>query len=329
MPFILKLLAAGADREARDEQECTPLNLACCCSPVKMGALRCLLAEGAKVEAVDYVGRTALLNAVLRNDREAVRLLLPVSDLARFDEQGRHSLHNSVAIGSLEMMQLLLAHQPDCLNTRSVAGTRPDGTPEKEYGHTALTVACHIGRHAMVTTMLRMGALRNIAGSTGFTPLITSTSQNHLSCVVALLGGQRAGFAMSPDEVSVAPARGWTALHSAAHWGHPRICGVLIQAGARLDVVTEKGFTPMMIAQRYHPTDVSLHTLLSGDWVGPLPGTFCEHCHAVPDSALMHCSGCLTLPYCCPRCAAADWPRHAPFCKERRVAMESIVEHKN
>ena len=78
-----------------------------------------------------------------------------------------------------------------------------------------------------------------------------------------------------------------------------------------------------MLAMRLHPLNAPLHALLSGDATMPLPGTACERCAAVPDSALMHCSGCHSVRYCCPRCATADWPSHAAFCKERREEEEA------
>ena len=123
---------------------------------------------------------------------------------------------------------------------------------------------------------------------------------------------------MTPLEVDTVGSRGETALHIAAYHGNLRVCGLLIQAGARLDATTDEGYTALMLAQA---DDAPLLELLSGNWTGPLPGTACERCAAVPDSALMHCSGCYAVSYCCPRCAAADWPSHAAYCKERRKAI--------
>ena len=96
-----------------------------------------------------------------------------------------------------------------------------------------------------------------------------------------------------------------------------------MQAGARLDAISSDGKTPLMVAQQYYPDNAPLLEVLSGNWAGPLPGTVCERCAAVPDSALLHCGGCLSVAYCCPRCATADWPRHAAFCKKRREELEA------
>ena len=123
--------------------------------------------------------------------------------------------------------------------------------------------------------------------------------------------------------VDEAVKSGFSPLHNAAARGHLRVCGLLIQAGASLGAKTFEGRTALMLAQDYVPDNAPLLELLSGTWVGPLPGTACERCSAAPDSALLHCAGCLAVRYCCPRCAAADWPRHAAFCKPRREAREA------
>ena len=91
-----------------------------------------------------------------------------------------------------------------------------------------------------------------------------------------------------------------------------------------MDAKNCDGDTPLARAQRDWPNNAPLHELLSGNWAGSLPGTACEHCGTVPDSQLMHCSGCHSVRYCCPRCATADWPRHAAYCKERHRALSAL-----
>ena len=174
----------------------------------------------------------------------------------------------------------------------------------------------------MVKKLVRLGASLTVRTSAGCTALYQASFSGFLGCAALVLGRPGASK-MTPNEVNLAADGKWTALHTAAAGGYLRVCGVLIQAGARLDLETVDTFTPLMLAHTYHPGNVPLLQLLSGNWAGPLPGTACERCFTVPDSALMHCSGCLTVSYCCPRCAKADWPRHAAYCKERRAAKEA------
>lgn len=116
---------------------------------------------------------------------------------------------------------------------------------------------------------------------------------------------------MTPDDVNALSNDNYTALHEAARWGHARVCGALIQVGARLDIADAAGFTPPKLAQRFHVADKNLHALLSVNARGRLPGTVCTYCDDTPESALLYCARCRDTAYCCPRCARADWPVHS------------------
>ena len=310
-------LAAGADLEVRDGTGRTPLGIAAyhgC-----LAAVQHLLERGASVSAVDRSGDTPFVEAIFGRHPAVVQALLPLSDIYAFNVTGRNALHACADTGHEEIFELLLPHVTDL-----DVGTLPDKTPGHEgddYGETTLILASSYGRHGMVKQLLRLGASRFAADSRQATALSYASKAGHLSCI-ALLLGQPGAFRMTPAEIDYVPEDGWTALHDAVQCGHLYGCGLLIQAGARLDAINVDGNTSVEIAQQYQPDNALLLKLLSGNWVGPLPGTTCECCFAVPDSALLHCSGCLSARYCCPRCAAADWPRHAAFCKERRVELE-------
>ena len=174
----------------------------------------------------------------------------------------------------------------------------------------------------MVKALLRRGASRLAVDSDGAAPLFSASNCGFLSCAVQLLGGLSDDSRPELELAAVGGEMGgYTPLLAAAARGNLRVCGVLVQAGARLDATTNSGLTPLRIVQIQFPGNAPLHALLSGNWAGPLPGTTCEHCDTVPDSALLHCSGCQAVRYCCPRCAKADWPRHAAYCKVRRAAL--------
>ena len=249
----------------------------------------------------------------------AVRALLPVSDLSQLNMRGRNALHHCVVYGTDEIFRLLLPRVSD-VDVRTVP--RSSGT---SFGQSALHLACLHGRHAMAAALLRRGAERTAVDVTGSNPLIAAANGSHLSCVV-LLVGRPGAFRMTPAQVDMKTKEqdfGFNALQCSAVRGRMRICGVLLQAGADLDATVASGETALVLAAQNHPDNMPLLELLSGTWAGPLPGTVCERCSVVPDSQLMHCSGCLSVRYCCPRCATADWTRHAAFCKERREARET------
>lgn len=311
------LLRAGADIDAPTLVEDfgrTPLLFAAYKGAV--AALRLLVERGANVHAVDTFGDTPLLEAIYSNQLLAVRELLPTSNLSVTNKVGKRALHCCAARGFDEILELLLPHVTD-LDVGTVPGVLADGTPTPVFKETALQVACFAGHYAVTQRLVRLGASRTTVNSQGRTPLQDAATHGSLSCVAALLG-EHGTPRMSFEEVNMADHAGFSALHDAAIEGSLRTCGLLMRAGAQLDATTDDGETPLECAQLEHPDHVPLLELLSGNCTGPLPGAACDRCAAMPDSALMYCSGCQAVSYCCPRCATADWLRHAAFCKTMR-----------
>ena len=320
---ISLLLNAGSNIEAKiSDDGCSPLGLAA--SRDKVGAIGKLLARGANANSADNLGKTPLMRAILSQHLLAVRALLPVSDLSLVNNQGLNAFHLSVVVGNEEIVRLLLLRVTD-VDVRTLGDSSGDTLFSNE---TALHVACSTGRHAAVRPLLRRGAQRTVVDDTGSTPLLYASTGGWLSICTALLG-QPGAFRMTPAELDMPTTSsrgGLTALQCAAVRGHTHVCGVLLQAGASLDAMSSSGATALTIARHnQQPTNASLLALLSGTWVGPLPGTACERCSTMPDSALMHCSGCLSVRYCCPRCATTDWPRHAEYCRRRKMVRETGV----
>ena len=310
--LINMLLEAGADIEAKDKNGCTPLAMAA--GAGRLGAIGRLLARGANANAASNVGATPLMMALRKGQLLAMRALLPRSDVSIVNKIGKNVLHVCAIRGNVEAFNLLFP----CFNDLDVR-TQVDKTEgERKFHHqSALHLACSAGQHALTKRLLQCGALRTAVDCNGSTPCFLASNNGNLSCL-ALLLGQPGAFRLTPAEVNVTSSGDYSPLHLAAGRGHLRVCGMLIQAGARLDAKTIADSTPLLFAQKKHPSNAPLHALLSGAWTGPLPGTVCERCDTVPDSALLHCSGCLSVRYCCPRCAMADWPRHAAYCMERR-----------
>ena len=164
------------------------------------------------------------------------------------------------------------------LDVRSVQGI-DHGTGEQLscFGDTALYIACFRGQHDMAAVLLHRGASRTASNSLGQTPAYVAAAKGHLSCLVLLLG-LPGDYKMTPAEVNAATEDGVTALHAAALFGHIKCCGVLIAAGASLDVETKHGITPLMLAQREHPSNAAMLELLSGRVAEHPPGVGCDQC---------------------------------------------------
>ena len=339
--FIDTLLDTGSvDIEGKNNDERTALGVAAWCGSV--GAIARLLERGADPNACDDEGDTALMCAIVRQQPLAVAALLPVTDLGVHNLMGRNALHLCAMHGTVPILDLARPYFPKGHLDVGTRSKRVDYTcPAASYclschsQHKALHLAVRFGEPQLARALARHGASRTALDSAGHSALHFAAYIGDVFSTVRLLGRPGA-FLMSPAEVNIADEDGCTALHEAARVGRINLCGVLIQAGARLDATNCKGKTPLEAAQEEPEEDSSddsdtppseaLLQLLAGNSQGPLPGTACERCAAVPDSQLMHCAGCYVARYCCPRCAAADWPRHAEECKGWREEREEWIK---
>ena len=318
---VLKvLLEGGAAHTVGVDGSTMPLYLA-----AGQGHVRCvqiLLDAGADPDTPDSLGNTPLIIAGVFNRWEAFAALLPVSDIERTTLEGTTVLHVCVADASLECFKLLLPLVRD-VDERTVKGE--DGSPtERAFGRSALHIASQKGQHQMAKALLKRGADRMARDQQQSTPLHQAALHGHLSCIVRLL---EKPCPMTAAEVN-APARGGiTALHCAAQGGFEKGCGVLIQAGARLDVTNSDGHTPLMFAQHFHPDNTALLALLSGAGPAQPPGTVCDHCGKTPEQAsvniLKACGNCHAARYCGADCAAAAWPGHKAACRARKAEVEA------
>ena len=291
-----------------------------------------LLAAGADANGCDRFGNTPLMAAGLARPAslESFSLLLPVSDLSIKNHVGLNVLHMMTMNCNEGCFDLLLPRFADDIDSRTAAGFTPGGAPSaSQHGMTALQVACQFGHQPLVKKLLKHGADRMARDSRQSFPLLSASSEGHLSCVVRLL---ERPSKMSVAEVNAVDDRGATALHDAAMLGHTKVCGVLIQAGARLDAKTRAGHTPLMIAQHEHPGNAALLALLSGAGPAHPPGTVCDHCGKTPAQAnvniLKACGNCHAARFCGADCAAAAWPGHKVACRARMAEVEAKTKPK-
>jgi len=256
-----------------------------------------------------------------------VELLLPYSDLSITNKQGVNAFHASIQTASYDCFKLLLPRMAD-VDVR----TGPDAeAPDLPFNCTAAHLACSKGQHKMLEKLLRRGASRTARDSQQYTPLHRAAAAGQLSSIVQLIGHPEA-YKLAPADINATDESDITPLYLAAAFGHAECCGLLIAAGARLDARTRRGDTPLMVAQRRHPTKTALHDLLAGRGPEHPPGTTCDRCGLPEDPAshLMPCSGCQVARYCCIACQHAAWAAHEPECgrlkaeRERRTRVEYV-----
>jgi ankyrin repeat protein len=284
-------------------------------------AVAFLLARGANANVQEALGNTPLMEAILHKHTRCAELLLPHSDLSLTNKQGRNAFHICVQTASEECFKLLLPRVAD-VDVRTVARLRADGDAA-DACFTALHIACTRGQNKMAKELLKRGASRTARDSKQRTALHYCAIFGQLSCLVAVLG-HPGDYKMTPADVSAVGELGWTPLHCAADEGNIQCCGALIGGGAQLDAHSNDGETPLMVAQRNHPTNAELHALLAGQGPALAPGTVCDHC-GCPEEASRHlknCDGCRAARYCGVACQTAAWPAHKEECRRRKAQRE-------
>ena len=93
----------------------------------------------------------------------------------------------------------------------------------------------------------------------------------------------------------------------------------MLLGATQLDAEDEIGQTPLFLAQRCHPTNASLHALLSGDCAAQTFDLRCDHCEepAEPAKGLKSCGKCYAARDCGKQCQLAAWPEHKEACNAR------------
>ena len=320
------LVAGGANLELTDKGGSTALAHAA--REGRLACLQVLVEAGAKTNAQDVLGNNPLIEAVVHKRVECARVLLPISDLNLFNRKGRTAFHAAANLASEECFEMLLPLMSD-VDVRTLPGFDEHGKAEPCYNMNALHFACQRGQQPMCKALLNRGASRMARDCAQRIPLHFASRNGHLSCVLLLIG--RPGkVLMTPEEVDAVDVFGWTALHLAAFGGFEKVCGVLIQAGARLDAKSPKGDTPLMCAQHFQPANAALLALLSGAGPANPPGTVCDHCGKTAEQAsvpfLKSCGSCYAMRYCGAACSAAAWPGHKAACKARKVEREKATK---
>ncbi len=211
-------------------------------------AARGLLARGADVNAPEADGTTALHWAVQRNDLDLVSRLLRAG--------ARVNVAN--AFGSTPMLEAATTGNPALIDRLLAAGG--DVESAGADGQTALMVAARTGRADAVRLLLRKGAKVDAAERWhGQTALMWAVAQGHVDVVTALIAGgadvnSRSTVNNWDRQVTgepravYRPAGGLTPLLFAAREGCKDCVGLLLDAGARIDVADPDAITPLNLA---------------------------------------------------------------------------------
>lgn len=171
--IVKMLLEAGADLEAKDEWEQTPLTRAAIYGSTS--AVRLLLEKGADVESRDNLGWVPLLSAACVGHTAVVCLLL---------EYGA-SIDSAKADGDTAL--ILAAHNGHHETILSLLARSAEINRVNHAHETALSCAAEKGHDKVVEILLQNGAEVDVPDRTGRTPLLWAVQRGHERCVEVLV----------------------------------------------------------------------------------------------------------------------------------------------
>ena len=243
------LLKAGADVNALDPDDTTPLVLALLNMHFNFAAY--LISAGADVNKWDFYGQTPLYVAIDMNT-------LPVG--------GRPDLPSEDKMTGFEVAEQLLKAGA---NVNAQLKLRPQyrngvfdrgGDQVLSTGATPLLLACKTGDVESIKLLLRYKALVNLPTAAGVTPLMAAAGLGHSFNPTRGRYKTDAQAAESVQliraaggEVTAHAEGGLTALHAAAEHGWNETVKVLVADGAQLEPLDANGLAPIDYAAGRHP----------------------------------------------------------------------------
>ncbi|MCA8931168.1 MAG: ankyrin repeat domain-containing protein [Rhodospirillaceae bacterium] len=204
-----------------------------------------LLDHGAGLHVTTHYGFSLLdhMNYALNVNQIHTELLQQAAGLVRAREA-----KDQAAVAAQVLMAAVVAGDLDKVKSLLAAGAAVDQRTPVLNGfnddHTPLLVACRDGHGAIAEVLLAAGADVNAIEPTfGAVPLHKATYNGHTD--IAALLARQPGVNLDFQ----GPSNGYTPLHDAIWHGFDACARVLVEAGARLDLLGHDGKTPLDLAR--------------------------------------------------------------------------------
>lgn len=250
-PDVVKLLL---DRGAFIDQQCPILGHTALHDAVVYKAemvVRLLLSRGARTSIRNHWQETPL-DLARRDKLEVLARLISTRDKAAEDH-----------IAALPLVAAIAAGDPDKVGQLIDEGADIDvrlpmvGAPDDNY--TPLAIAAREGHAGIVRSLLAAGANpRRVIGLFLGTAMHEACYFGHSDVLQVMLDGHERDD-VRPSELDAQGAlNGFTPLHDAVWHGHKEAARILVEAGARLDLVNHAGLTPRELAVRYGYGELAL-----------------------------------------------------------------------
>ncbi|EAX90290.1 hypothetical protein TVAG_272220 [Trichomonas vaginalis G3] len=211
LPSLIKyFISHGADINARDEEEETPLHKAAYSNSKETAEV--LISHGADINARDKYKRTPLHKAAFSNSKETAEVLISHgADINARDEDEKTPLHNAAFSISKETAEVLISHGAD-INARD------------EHEKTPLHYAAYSNSKETAEVLISHGADINARDKYKETPLHKAAFSNSKETAEVLISYGADINARDEDEE--------TPLHYAAYSNSKETAEVLISHGA-------------------------------------------------------------------------------------------------
>ena len=220
----------GAEVNVRDKDLMTPIHIAA--TKGSLNALQLLLDFGAKIDAIDSFGNSAVHWAALNGQDDILdELILREANLSCVNHNGITPLHLAASsrIGASALDVLLTNKDKIDVNARD------------KYGRTPLHLAAKYGRHNMINDLIRCGANTSIADKALATPLHYASGSGHTPVIDSLMN-------MSDTDVNLIDTNGMSALHYSSMAGVSSACKRLTDANANSQICDTWGRTAHFMA---------------------------------------------------------------------------------
>ncbi|CAG5103182.1 Oidioi.mRNA.OKI2018_I69.chr1.g655.t2.cds [Oikopleura dioica] len=263
LEMVQLLCSKGADLSSKTKKGFTAFHM--CAKYGHRQLVRYLAEAGAQINEVALGGLTALHIAAHYGHVEVVKDLVGVGiDISlQAQKTGHDALHVASRLGNEEIVRFLLD-----------SGAKPDSTIKQ--GFTSAHLAAFGGHANVLQVLVDANADLEFAAKNGLAPIHLAGQVGNLECVKFFLdkgcslGLTKSGCSVlhlvahygheslvdellrhaDDDELNRKNDADFTPLHHAAQGGHLGVYKLLVEAGARQDIVSSSGMRPIDIAKR-------------------------------------------------------------------------------
>ncbi|XP_059470956.1 ankyrin-3-like isoform X1 [Neocloeon triangulifer] len=238
------LLSNGADINARDNDNCTPLIFAAIVSSTEM--CRFLVDKGADLSAVTKYGDDALHMACFRGNLDNVKYLLGLNGFSveKKGQHGRSALHFAAVKGQVKVAEFLLSRGAD-VNACD------------DESKTPLILAAFLSSTEMCRFLVENGADLSAVNKYG-------DDAFHGACFACKLENAMYFMELNGFSVEKKGQLGRTALLHAAQNGHFVVAELLLSKGANVNARDDDNCTALIIASQLSSEDMCRFLVESG-----------------------------------------------------------------